>query len=826
MNFDWQTDEENQWKEKDTAVEPEPQARPRSRLRRWLAVGVVLFLALGVGSLLYWQLKVRVDQGAKRVEEDVLATYTLIRSIAEEQDRELFVSVLSGRDPNWTSIQKDLMDKGVLFDRSPFGFQSDGAEPTIASVELSPDLMEATVLSEEGYTLDVGNGVTESVRLQHTTVFRLGGQRWLLAPAENEFWGDWAVYEGAWLRLTYPERDAEIGERLAFDLDEKLGQMCSALPGLFCPPGRPFHVHLDRSPAGFLTLVDQPAFWAEGQIILPAPTLVGRPLDEAGYQALYRGYAALIVSAAITHLVEWQCCQHALFYEALLDKQLNQLGLRPWPLTVDGYETAAGTMVEIETVETLWNSPYTTTLTTAERWQLRAMVDFLLDQATSTSVAQMQRSLPADPMPFRSWLFSLSQQDPDFDGLEGNSLNRQWLSFVFEHTPAAKEAPPVPFPEQDVLLLCGFRPVAQLHRYNTNLGQWHIELETQEPYERMMALPGGQAVVLEGHRVVEDRAATSLFTIWQEGRAVTTYWEASDGHWYSFLGQAHPGGDSLLLQSWSNARLLDVTSCLPDGCEPAALLPGSLAWSPDGQHTLINQYFPGGQPNLLVLADPAGQPIQELEQGSEPFWLDEQTYGYLRGAGQGGSAVVVADLSGESGQQVLERAEVAAYLGTVEDISRLKFYSAAVNPADPDQIALLARTTVNANDAAGSHAYFLLWQRSTGRLRLLFDVPEVWIRFFLFSPDGRWLMAATYTEERLPSANQLLHLYDLEQEETRAIPLDDETSAFAPPIWSADSQWLLLFGATTLTLLAPAHHYERPIFPPADDCNSVAWVAK
>lgn len=827
MNFDWQTDEEDRWEEPEVTAESDVTERPYARSRHWLATGLVLLVAVGIGSLLYWQLKVRVDQGAKRVEEDVLATFTLVHSIAQGQDRELFVSVLSGRDPNWTSLQKELMDAGALFDRSAFGFQSDGAEPTIVSVELSPDLMEATVTSEEGYTIDVGNRVTESVRLQQTTVFRLGGQRWLLAPPENDFWGDWAVYEGARLRLTYPERDAEIGERLALDLDEKLGQMCSALPGLFCPPV-PFHVHLDRSPAGFLALVDRPAFWAEGQIVLPAPTLVGLPLDEAGYQALYRGYAAVIVSAAITHLVEWQCCHHALFYEALLDKQLNQLGLRPWPLTAGGYETASGTMVDITTVETLWNAPYTTTLTAAERWQLRATVDFLLDQATSTSVAQMQRLMPAGPMSFRSWLFTLSQHDPDFDGLEGNSLNREWLAFLFERSPVAQEPPPVPFPDQDILLLCGYRPEVQLYRYDAAAHTWDIELTTAEPYERMVALPDGSGVVLEGHSIVEGESVVSLFTIWQQGRTEATYWEASDGQWYSFLGKTNPDGQALLLESPSTSRLLDLSSCSPAGCEPAQVVPGSLTWSLDGWYTLVNRpSYEGEQQYTLYLADETGQPIKVLEVGSEPFWIDGERFGYIRGGGLSGSAVVVAGREDEATQVVLNRDDVIAAVGEVANAERLRFDDVVVNPADTDQIAVLARTTVNANTSVGSHAYFLLWQHSTGELRPLFELPDVAVGSFDFSPDGRWLIATTFIGDTVILARApTMHLYDFEQGETTAFSRNDQAGFFSRSVWSADSQWLLTLDATSLTLLAPAHDYERPIFPPADDCDSAVWIAR
>jgi hypothetical protein len=826
MNFDWQTDEEDRWEEPEAAAEPAAEERSRFLSRRWLATGIVLLLAVGIGSLLYWQLKVRVDQGAKRVEEDVLATFTLVRSIAKDGDRELFVSVLSGRDPGWTSIQKDLMDAGALFDRSAFGFQSDGAEPAIVSVELSPDLMEAAVTSEEGYTIDVGNGVTESVRLQQTTVFRLGGQRWLLAPPENDFWGDWAVYEGTWLRLTYPERDAAIGERLGFDLDEKLGQMCSALPGLLCPPV-PFHVHLDRSPAGFLALVNRPAFWAEGRIILPAPALVGLPLDEAGYQALYRGYAALVVSAAVTHLVEWPCCQHALFYEALLDKQLNQLGLRPWPLTAAGYETADETMVDVTTVETLWNAPYTTTLTAAERWQLRATVDFLLDRATSTSAAQMQRLMPAGLMPFRSWLLTLSQHDPDFDGLEGDSLNREWLAFVFGRSPAAHEPPPIPLPNQDILLLCNAGALVELHRYDTPTGEWHVELTTFDPYERMVALPGNQRIILEGHRTVEDQAVVSLFALWQAGQVQTAYWEASDGQWYSFLGKTNPEGQVLLLESPSTSRLLDLGSCGVDECEPAEVVPGSLTWSPDGQFTVANQLvFDGLQQYNLYLANGDGRPIKELEAGSRPFWLDGETFGYIRGGGLSGSALVLAGLEDEPAEVVLEREEVVAAVGDIANADRLRFYDVVVNPADTNQVALLARTALNFNDATGSHAYLLLWARSTGELRPLFELPDAAVGLVDFSPDGRWLMAIPFRDDTVLPGLQPVYLFDLEQGKLQTFLPAETVSFFQQPVWSADSHWLLAWDATNLTLLAPAYEYERPIFPPADDCNSAVWIAR
>ena len=43
-------------------------------------------------------------------------------------------------------------------------------------------------------------------------------------------------------------------------------------------------------------------------LTLPTPSLIGRPLDDAGYAALRAGYAPLIAGGGIAEIVGWRCC--------------------------------------------------------------------------------------------------------------------------------------------------------------------------------------------------------------------------------------------------------------------------------------------------------------------------------------------------------------------------------------------------------------------------------------------------------------------------------------------------------------------------------------
>ena len=180
MSFEWQPEEEYNWDEE--VALPEPPQPGRRRWLWWVLVGVVL-----VGTavfLLYRQLNQRVEVATEDVADDLIASYAVLQQAAQNQDENLFNSLLSGRDPEWSLAQQNNIASGLLFDRPGFNlaWQPGVAETAVISQTLSPDLTAAELTTVQKYSLDIGNGLTETVELERRDVYRLGEDRWLYAP--------------------------------------------------------------------------------------------------------------------------------------------------------------------------------------------------------------------------------------------------------------------------------------------------------------------------------------------------------------------------------------------------------------------------------------------------------------------------------------------------------------------------------------------------------------------------------------------------------------------------------------------------------------------
>ena len=85
--------------------------------------------------------------------------------------------------------------------------------------------------------------------LQATSVYRLGRERWLLAPPESDFWGDPETLQGARLKIAVPARDSELASRLLPDLERKLDEMCRTLAGIECPADKAVEIEFSTDPA-------------------------------------------------------------------------------------------------------------------------------------------------------------------------------------------------------------------------------------------------------------------------------------------------------------------------------------------------------------------------------------------------------------------------------------------------------------------------------------------------------------------------------------------------------------------------------------------------
>jgi len=428
--FSWQTEGESDWE----SAPPEPAPPPKGgRWRVWLAVALAL---LAVSVAVYRQAQRRLAQVTADTEADVLSSHNLLLMAAAGPDLELFKSLLSGRQPAWTGAQMKLAERGWLWDRSPFGAAlADTAAPDLLTIDstaaaegmavkLSPDLNEAVLTFDQTY--EVGG---EEVVWQQTAVYRRGQSRWLYAPPKPEFWGEWVTVGGAVLTLVYPARDQEIGARLAGDLDKLLAGMCHTLDGQLCPPGLYVRLKLETDPSTLADGRDLANQFSGGvQLELPAPTLVGLPVDEAGYRALLNGYAGQMLTAVIADLVDYVCCQHALFFQALADYQLSELGVRPWPVQFSDYQAIVNGQANSDTLALLWRQEEVDASAQAEAWQVYVLIELLLPGKPEPSAADLQAAMTGQQS-FYSWLSQtnrLETSSVDSRSALSASLDEAW----------------------------------------------------------------------------------------------------------------------------------------------------------------------------------------------------------------------------------------------------------------------------------------------------------------------------------------------------------------------------------------------------------------
>ena len=389
MSFNWQTEED--WDDLSSLEEPES---PTPRCRWLYVLAVVLVLAVAAGGI-WWRLNQRVDEVSADLIGDVTASLQLVRRAVEVEDAELFTSLLSGRDATWAEQQQTLMQEGLYLNRSDLGMEWQPGSSSVLDVSLSADLQEATVQVSESYEVSVGNGISTTVRMQREETYRLGDARWLLAhPAGGMDWGETLTHVGPQLTLSYPEKDMALAERIANDLDRKIAEACDPALGAVCTPEAQLEVVFTTN-LSLLADMRSPLFTLAGdaRIIMPAPSLVGIPRDEAGYNALFRGYATPIVSRFLAQASGYRCCRHVLFFQALLDRQLAQLGLKPWPLAPDHYRLIFESDLVLRNVNEMWQITDPAEARPVDSLQAHIVTDYLLFQHPNLTAAMLQRSL-------------------------------------------------------------------------------------------------------------------------------------------------------------------------------------------------------------------------------------------------------------------------------------------------------------------------------------------------------------------------------------------------------------------------------------------------
>ncbi len=843
MSFEWQTEDERSWDQPDSAADNQDN-RPG---RRWPWLLLVVVLLAGGAYVTWRQVQERVDEATEMVRDEVRTSYSLSHRAASQQDEELFVTLLSGRSATWTDSQKERLARGLLFEETArvLDFELQGEESTPPEVELNPELTEAVLTARRRFVVDAGAGLTETVTLTQTQVFREGSQRWLFSPPTDEFWGGaWRTRTGEALQLAYRPRDEELAQRLGDDLERKLLEMCRTL--MSCPDDFRMSLRLESDPQSVLFAANgEQRLSGDRELILPTPTLVGLPADEAAYAALFRGYARQLLSAAMIRVLQYSCCETAIYQEALLDWQLSRLNLRSAPIQTEDYLYLVDAPTSIDHMVAL-SRPRTPLEPGQEAPpEIHAFIDFMQRNLSMRRdpLLELQRSLVLNGS-FWAWVSFLTDYQPG----NPSALWSDWSDFMFEKAREAQEmAQPLPpdlAPQQDIVALCNDGDGIDLYRYSLLTGEWSQDLEAGFENAVVAAVPDGNGYLLSGQSPAQDgmleltsylqRGDESPFVISQEGESalILLPWQVSD-----------PSGERMVVWEYSQSSndefftpevsLLDPASCTPEGCA-LEQLPGIPIWSPTGRLSLAFDIFDG---RLRYLAEDRTQ-WQEIEANlaAQPYWLDENNFIYV---GQAGSAPhytvsLFNTANGETLQLVTSDELEALYEPASQPARPLRLTWAAPHPYRENTILVLGA----ASDASESLLFAVSLNAESSFVSETTPQISILDRFRGGGGGEPWfglnyLEHPRYLALRMQRDGQTgAMIYDLQTERVvldSAISNEDDLNGAGT--WSLDGYWFVRALPRALDLLRPSlqndgRPYRQLVFHFFEYCRSSIWVKR
>ncbi|MBK8901407.1 MAG: hypothetical protein IPM53_09505 [Anaerolineaceae bacterium] len=842
MSFEWRTEEESGWQEgarpDDTAV-----SQPFWR-RRWRFLLGVLLGITAVWLVVQWQISQRVQSATATLEDELLATHNFVLQTAVRQDETLFRANLSGRDPAWTEAQKTLLDEGLLLGRPMLSWQHQPAAARLTPDEvtfvLDPDLLGAELLYPQTYAIQTTPGVTTTFTLQQTAVYRQGSSRWLYSPPDADFWGEWTIWPGHHLTLAYPGRDTAVAQRLGQDLDALLGQMCTALADLNCPTRLRVNLRLDTDPDSLLALNDPNAMMQGGlRLELPTPTLVGLPTDEASYDLLVRAYGVQLATAVLTHQTAYDCCRHPFFFHALLDYQLAQLDLQPWPLTEASYSHMLALNVDGDLTR-YWNrrwsaaQPQTLQVWVVEDpnliWQqVYMLVEFLAEQEAAVSPSAMMRFL--DSSGYDLWLAEVLGRS-----YEESELKTRFLAYVYEQSHAGQAAaPPIPLPEGTITVVCynfAERPGGKVYDYDLAGDTWTERFAGSFTDAHIRTMDGQHFIVTEfGYKEPYNSYKVSLVT---EDGGVQLLEDveiiAQNEHWidYAFVDETA----AYLLRSehveGEFSTHLQPTDCATGDCPPVPIH-GWPLFSPNQEHlivrvppsalTNIGDNVPYELQHVLYLMTPDGQERRLFGRGGLPFWLNDETFAFQQMSKEGWE-LVIGRASGGSPHFLLSQADVLLEFPADDRPDGLFLNQVVVNPVDSQELLLQLRR-------AEAHEGYIGYGPNTPsylfKVTLTADFTAVEQIKLLrqdsftgpisFAADGRYIRQGDYGYSTTDMTWYFLNPDSGEPE--YAFASIDRLAE------SADGQWHIQYHPNFLMLHAPAHNYQYFIPHNLGECQQV-----
>ena len=830
-DFNWQTDDDGDWDDFEPKSKP-PRTRkalPKLSPRLWLPVVAAAAIVVIAGYFLRGRVEQTIDQEVSATETQVIASVDLIFQKSADRDIELFGTLLSGRDPEWSVTQQQMVGNNGLLDRSMFRWQTAEQLPETSLVELSPNLLSAEITVTTKYTLP-NSSTTATFELP--TVFRKGKNHWLFSPPDPEFWGATVVNDTGTIQITHPERDAEIVNKLRIDLDKLYFSLCETESGLNCSTKVDTPVIFSETATSLANLRLQPAPRLTDAVILPTPSLVGLPVDTTAYRTLLSGYADQIFSVLLADNARYKCCDQALYFRAIVDQQLQKIGL--W----DG-------AVSAETTRNLLDRGVSLNHTPSIGWDINDLraaqpqprdfattfVDFILTTNPSLRPSDLQRALASNSGDFDDWLKLLADAAPSGQtigtewlyelGLEpaGRAYSRYLNGLLSESSALPPQPLPQPLPDAKAVVACkGPDNQSVVATYDFATEDWeeiYSSVVGRLPYDvklRVMSLPEHQGVwiqPLDRRKDLADWDHTPR--LWRDGelQPITInglfywMWHGSADNTlvlYQVQPRAINGTESV-----TNYVSLDLNSCSAESCE-FDNHPGNPHWSPDGSYTVYDDNEDG---TALTLLQSDGTFVESLDAAETGLlsWLNSDTNLWLE------SSKIVRKTIGQAPVDWITIEDLAPVL-PVESADRYNIVYFVLNPSDANELIILV--------SEKEREYLsttLVYNVETGAVERYQPLPNA--ALYSLADNGIYSAFTLPSDDTGNWSRYELVLHNRETQQT-------DHYAFGPTdrfTWVDEvNNWGLVLNNDVLRLISPEHDYSDVILPPYQECNSVTWV--